>query len=248
MKHFNIQTGSTLADERYRIVINAKGPYLVYGRPPFRQQIILPDEEGNSWTFQNGSRFSTEQEPTALCRCGRSSHKPYCDGTHSRVAWDFELLTPEHPLLGGAKQYVGANLTLTDNEAYCVFARFCDARGRIWNLVERSDDPLAAELTVREANLCPGGRLSAWDNESGKPFEPQYVPSLALIEDPSLKVSGGLWVRGGIPVEREDGYVYEVRNRMVLCRCGASSRKPFCDGSHVSARFRDELALPEEKK
>jgi CDGSH-type Zn-finger protein len=48
-------------------------------------------------------------------------------------------------------------------------------------------------------------------------------------------------VRGGIPVVGADGVTYEVRNRQALCRCGASSNKPFCDGSHASIGFKDRL-------
>ena len=36
-----------------------------------------------------------------------------------------------------------------------------------------------------------------------------------------------------------DGFAYEVRNRVTLCRCGASKNKPFCDGSHAAIKFRD---------
>ena len=79
------------------------------------------------------------------------------------------------------------------------------------------------------------------ENLSGRDFEFAYPPSLGLIEDPVSGVSGGLWVRGGIPVERPDGATYEIRNRTVLCRCGESSNKPYCDGSHVAARFRDSI-------
>ena len=39
----------------------------------------------------------------------------------------------------------------------------------------------------------------------------------------------------------EDGYRYEVRNRVTLCRCGASKIKPFCDGSHAAIKFKDGL-------
>lgn len=90
--------------------------------------------------------------------------------------------------------------------------------------------------------MCPGGRLSAWENRTGEPYEPDYAPSLGLIEDPGLGVSGGLWVRGGIPVQTQEGMAYEIRNRVVLCRCGASKNKPFCDGSHAAVKFRDGLA------
>ncbi|MFE2733740.1 CDGSH iron-sulfur domain-containing protein [Streptomyces sp. NPDC059349] len=46
-------------------------------------------------------------------------------------------------------------------------------------------------------------------------------------------------MRGGIPVTAADGTPYEVRNRVTLCRCGASRNKPFCDGTHASIGFKD---------
>jgi CDGSH-type Zn-finger protein len=60
------------------------------------------------------------------------------------------------------------------------------------------------------------------------------------VEDPAEGVSGPLWLRGGIPVFAADGFAYEVRNRVTLCRCGASKNKPFCDGSHAAIKFTDD--------
>jgi CDGSH-type Zn-finger protein len=59
------------------------------------------------------------------------------------------------------------------------------------------------------------------------------------MEDPVQGVAGPLCVRGGIPVVGADGEPYEVRNRVTLCRCGASRNKPFCDGSHAAVGFTD---------
>jgi CDGSH-type Zn-finger protein len=36
-----------------------------------------------------------------------------------------------------------------------------------------------------------------------------------------------------------DGFAYEQRNRQTLCRCGHSSNKPFCDGTHAAIDFDD---------
>ena len=94
--------------------------------------------------------------------------------------------------------------------------------------------------------MCPGGSLMAWSNRGRKPHEFKYEPSLGLIEDMSAGSSGGIWVRGGIRIEREDGTAYEIRNRNVLCRCGASSNKPYCDGTHASIRWHDGIGKKEE--
>jgi truncated hemoglobin YjbI len=48
-------------------------------------------------------------------------------------------------------------------------------------------------------------------------------------------------VQGAIQVVGADGRPYERRARQTLCRCGQSRNKPFCDGSHWYAGFRDPL-------
>lgn len=236
-----IQKGSKQADKKYRISILADGPYLVYGKPSLKQEFMLPNKKGEMWWIQEGKSFAMAGEPTALCRCGESKKHPYCDGSHTRADWDPQLTASEESLLDGASTYEGPGLTLTDNQKYCSFARFCDAGNRVWNEAEDSDIPEHREMTIREANHCISGRLSAWDNRTGEPFEPELEPLLGLVEDPKLRVSAGLWVKGGIPVSRPDGFTYEIRNRVTLCRCGQSANKPFCNGAHASIRWDDGL-------
>ena len=60
-------------------------------------------------------------------------------------------------------------------------------------------------------------------------------------------MSGPIWVKGGIRIEGADGKSYEIRNRVTLCRCGQSSNKPFCDGTHASMHFHDGLPLEKGK-
>ena len=81
----------------------------------------------------------------------------------------------------------------------------------------------------------------AWDSKPRKPYDFKCEPSLGLIEDITLGTSGGLWIRGGIPLKRENGRTYEIRNRVVVCRCGQSANKPYCDGTHASIKWRDNL-------
>ena len=235
-----IEPGTKVAPEKFKIVISLNGPYLVYGRPPLRQEFIMNDRDGASWVYKAGKEYATGTEPTALCRCGESRNAPYCDGSHERAGWDPRLTASRKPLLEGAEEINGPTVTLTDNSEYCAFARFCDAQGRVWNLASMEGEK-AAELTIREANHCPAGRLKAWDNETEKPHEPEFEPSLALIEDPTIQSSGPIWVKGGIGFAAQDGGKYETRNRVTLCRCGQSSNKPFCNGTHASMHFNDGL-------
>lgn len=241
MSELNLGADGTPAEERFGITVTEQGPLLVYGRPPLAEQFILADEEGESRCFREGRRFSTEAEPTALCRCGASQCKPYCDGSHSEAAWDPSLTAPQQPQ-ADAEVVEGGALMLTDRAQYCVFARFCHPGGDAWTLTERSADPEACRQAIVEAATCPGGRLTARERKSGRAYEFRFEPSLGLIEDPAIGASGGLWVRGGIPLRREDGSTYEIRNRTVVCRCGKSANKPYCDGTHAAVKWRDGLS------
>jgi CDGSH-type Zn-finger protein len=216
------------------IKVTEDGPYLVYGQPPINEQVIVFNDDGNSWDYQEGKRYNYSEEPCALCRCGGSTNKPFCSGAHIDRKWDSTETAAFDSYFDGAEQIEGPVLILSDNENFCAFARFCDAHGRIWNIVERAETPAEIELAKREAGNCPGGRLVIFDKEKGETYEPHFEPSIGLIEDPGIKVSGPIWVRGGIGVESADGKSYETRNRVALCRCGRSANKPFCNGAHAS--------------
>ncbi|MDF2558739.1 MAG: iron-binding protein [Microbacterium sp.] len=52
---------------------------------------------------------------------------------------------------------------------------------------------------------------------------------------------GPLLVRGAVELRTADGKPIEPHRRtMALCRCGLSTLKPFCDGTHKAAGFRTE--------
>ncbi len=205
------------------------------------QQFIMVDQLGESWYYQAGESYSTETEPTALCRCGASHGQPYCDGHHTQVEWDDRLTASLEPLLESAEVVEGEDLTLSDNEKYCVYARFCHPGGGAWRLTLQSGAEEAKKEAIREASLCPSARLVAFERGGDVPYEFDFEPSVALLEDPQIGVSSGLWLRGGIPFAAKDGAEYEVRNRVVLCRCGGSHNKPYCDGSHATLRWHDGL-------
>jgi CDGSH-type Zn-finger protein len=223
-----------------KITITLNGPYAVEGAISLSKQIIETDAEGQSRTWGRGESFEAGAS-YRLCRCGRSSNKPFCDSTHTKIGFDGTETASRAPYVEQVEVIEGPTMDLTDAESLCAFARFCDPDGRIWNLIEGTDDPDVVEKVKYESGHCPSGRLVVWDKATGQPYEPVFSPSIGLVEDPKLAVSGPLWVRGGITVYSADGKAYEVRNRMTLCRCGASSNKPFCDGSQASIGFADGL-------
>ncbi len=67
------------------------GPYLVRG------PLVLVDQEGNE--------IEVKRRVVALCRCGRSQMRPFCDGTHKAIGFQAESglagPLPDEPAAGG---------------------------------------------------------------------------------------------------------------------------------------------------
>ena len=223
-----------------KVVVSKDGPYIVTGSVPLDVQIIEPNEGGLSWDWKQAKTYETEEE-YRLCRCGQSRNKPFCDNSHLKVRFDGTETASRKPYLRAAEIWDGPGLFLRDQGELCAFARFCDPEGKIWGLMQNTDKPGTRKLAIREANHCPSGRLVVYDKKTGQVVEEKRRPSIGLVEDPALGCSGPLWVRGGIRIESSEGTPYEVRDRVTLCRCGASVNKPFCNGSHASILFRDGL-------
>jgi CDGSH-type Zn-finger protein len=222
------------------IKITKDGPYVVSGGIALAREEIVGDANGNSVEWRTVAPLGGG-ENYALCRCGQSSNKPFCDGTHKKVGFDGTETADRAPYLEQAEFREGPTLSLSDARPLCAFARFCDPNGGVWRQVGKTDELQVAETFVRQVNNCPSGRLMAWQAD-GKAVEQDRRQCIAVVEDVPERCSGPLWVQGGIELEGADGFAYEPRNRMTLCRCGQSSNKPFCDGTHAKIGFKDENA------
>jgi CDGSH-type Zn-finger protein len=94
---------------------------------------------------------------------------------------------------------------------------------------------------------CPSGALT-YRIEQGQPeIEPDLPVQIAVTTEITSEgpIDGPLWVSGGIAILRSDGQPFETRNRVTLCNCGLSCRKPLCDGTH---RSEQEQALLQKRK
>jgi hypothetical protein len=78
------------------------------------------------------------------------------------------------------------------------------------------------KIALQEVGDCPAGRLVLHD-KAGNLIEPEFEPSIGLVLDPVVAELGPLWVRGGIPIESSDGYVYETATGL---RCAAAESPP----------------------
>lgn len=225
-----------------RIKVIEDGPYLVEGGVPLVRAEIVVNDEGDAIAWRETGRIDAG-ESYLLCRCGQSSEKPFCDYSHIAVGFDGTETAGHRSFAETSLDISGSALRLHDARRLCAEARFCDRAGGLWNLVDQCEDPEIREIAIQEAELCPSGRYVACDDD-GQPLEPELEPSIVLVEDPQLGVSGPIWVRGGIEICDYRGNAYEERNRVTLCRCGESKNKPFCDGSHVRVEFRESADEP----
>jgi CDGSH-type Zn-finger protein len=71
-----------------KVVVTKNGPYLVSGAVPLSRQTIVADAEGGSEEWRETHPYPVQGEGYALCRCGHSANKPFCDGSHQKVKFD----------------------------------------------------------------------------------------------------------------------------------------------------------------
>lgn len=217
-----------------KIQITENGPYLVSGNIPLFREIMVKHKMTIPQGWKKVQEFQVK-EKYALCRCGMSKNKPFCDGSH-KAGFDGEETAENIPYAESAKVYSGKNFNLLDNKPLCSSARFCLKGKGIWEHIKEAE---TVEEIKGEVWNCPSGRLVLTDKE-GNPIEPEFPKEISILEDNLAGVSGPIWVKGGIPVESSKGFIYEIRNRVTLCRCGKSANKPFCDGTHIKIKFKDE--------
>jgi CDGSH-type Zn-finger protein len=234
--YYETDYGVNMKINKPHIKVTKNGPYAVTGNVPLTEQHIVSDNAGTALEMEVTYEYPP-MESYLLCRCGKSKNFPFCDGNH--IESHFNGTETSKKEFSGFK-YTGKTLVLYDDEDICASARFCHVSDGTWQLAREADDEESRREAIECAGNCIAGRLVIEDKETGEVFEPHYEPSIAIVQDPAANVSSAIWVRGGIPIESADGELYEVRNRVTLCRCGRSRNKPFCDSMHSVVKFRDD--------
>lgn len=229
-------TDTNPPNKEKRIIIRKDGPYRVQGGIPLVHKTQVVSEYGEPLTWKNEGDIETEEGDYFLCRCGQSSHKPFCDGTHRKVGFDGTERAPT--TLTAARRRAlrgGVKLVVEKDGSLCMSSGFCGMqKTAIAQLVMSSSDTAARSLAVAMVERCPSGSLTYHieaDDPDIEPDLPQMIADSTEITSAG-PIAGPLWVTGGIPIERSDGQPFETRNRVTLCNCGASSLKPLCDGTH----------------
>jgi CDGSH-type Zn-finger protein len=217
------------ANAAFSIKVLENGPYVVVGGVPLNRKSVVFSELHEPLTWRKDATLESDQT-YRLCRCGQSSHKPFCDNTHARVGFDGTETAPTAPSATRARRFVGTNITMTDDSILCMHGGFCGNHAeKVWQMVEHTDDTRVRFALMQMVERCPSGKLGY--EIDGVAIEPDLPEAISVTAD------GPLWVTGGIPVTMSDGRTLEVRNRVTLCRCGHSKNKPLCDGTHLEIGF-----------
>ena len=208
-----------------KIACLPNGPYYLLNDPAPAPVPNLRRASGDACATARG---------VALCRCGGSKNKPFCDGTHATLGFS------DRKISDGSKDrresYAGKGITIFDNRGICAHAGYCtDGLKAVFRMREEpwiDPDGAAVREIVETIRKCPSGALSyAIDGVEAAP--PSRAPMVTVTDNGPYAVTGGIELLG---VKFGEGASTE---HYTLCRCGASKNKPFCDGSHWEINFRD---------
>ncbi len=207
------------SDEIPSIEPTPDGPYLVK----------------NLQHFSNRKGAIEARASVALCRCGGSANKPFCDGTHAKIGFSSAKLEGRVP--DKREAYEAEKITIHDDRGICAHAGRCtDGLSSVFRLKQEPwIDPQGAlpEEIIETIRRCPSGALSY--TVHGVEQRDRKGPAAIFVS-----LNGPYVVTGGpqlLDTPRGEGASTE---HFTLCRCGGSKNKPFCDGSHWYNNFDDD--------
>lgn len=205
-------------NKRPTIECKPNGPYLVKNLDDLRDS--------------QGGRIDAKPA-MALCRCGGSATKPFCDGTHQKNGFSDAKIADR--VADKCDSYVTETITIHDNRSICAHAGHCtDGLASVFKYQsEPWIEPAggAVEAIIESVRQCPSGALSYTLN-GAKGVDQQRAPAISVTKDGPYTVVGSAqlleqsWAEGA------------STEHYTLCRCGGSKNKPFCDGTHWSIGFK----------
>ena len=173
----------------------------------------------------------------ALCRCGGSKNKPFCDGTHGTNGFTDKKIADDSR--NRRVSYAGVRITIHDNRGICAHAGYCT--DRLKSVFRMGQEPwidpngASTEEIIATVEQCPSGALS-YSIEAVEYRDHARDPMVTITNDGPYAIAGGIELIG---VTFGDG---ASKEHYTLCRCGASKNKPFCDGTHWQVEFRDAVS------
>ncbi len=137
--------------------------------------------------------------------------------------------------MGKIKEYSNGKTTVVWEAEKCIHSAICakglpqvfQPRERPWIKIDASE----SDTIINQVKACPSGALSYYMNNDSDQSAEQLDTKVEVLEN------GPLLVYGTLKVTHKDG-TQETKNRTTaFCRCGLSSNKPYCDGTHTNENF-----------
>ena len=226
---------ATKANIDSEIRVERDGPYIITNVKHF-----------TDWLGQELSL----QPQTALCRCGQSRNKPFCDGSHATSNFTGEK--DPNRIADKRDLYEGQQIEIFDNRGICAHSGFCtDRLSSVFHVgAEPFITPSGGRMDeiIQAVRSCPSGALSYGIDhvEARIQVDQDREPWIEVSKDGPYRVTGGVRVvdESGNEVPRAQGSSHE---HFSLCRCGHSQNKPFCSGMHWYVKFADPVPPPEHE-
>ncbi|MEL7157262.1 MAG: CDGSH iron-sulfur domain-containing protein, partial [Actinomycetota bacterium] len=173
------------------ITARPDGPLMVTGGVPLRRKTPVHSEHGEPLAWDTSAPI-TDRATYALCRCGDSANKPFCDGTHAKVDFACDDTAGSDTYDERATVLGGTGITVRDDRSVCVHAGFCGNRvTNIWKQVADTDDSMVRLAVINEVEKCPSGAITYRFEGADADTEADYPVQISAIDD------GPLWVTGG---------------------------------------------------
>ena len=142
-------------------------------------------------------------------------------------------------------KYTNNELTVVWKPDACIHSRICwtqlrdvfDPTKRPWVTMSGAE----TEKIMEQVRKCPSGALSYFMNADAGGDQREGMDITAEAEqllNIEVQPDGPLIVISDCHIKHSNGTEEVKKGRTALCRCGASSTKPYCDGSHNRIAFK----------
>ena len=135
------------------------------------------------------------------------------------------------------KEYTNGEVTIVWKPHLCIHSEKCvHTLPDVYNPKERpwiKPNNASTEAIIAQVKTCPSAALTYYMNDGTTEQENEETMETKI----EVSENGPLLVHGNCQIVHIDGQTETKKRTTAFCRCGVSANKPFCDGSHITAKF-----------